>query len=209
MLGFTLLETIVTLVIVSMIVVVLMQALRHSLSLRQRLLHHEQVARMDALQEQWFRDTVTGAIADLPDAIGAMRGDAAGFELVTAAPLSGAGLARVSWRLRGGADGASLVYQDPRWEELEVLRGPLYDARFEYLDAAGAWQAAWEQPSPPGAEAFDLAARDAPSVPPDALPRMLRLHARTAAGELAWLVAIPAHGQPPPMLRLEELGSAL
>lgn len=204
--GFTLLETIVTLVIVSMIVVVLMQALRQSLALRTRILQHEQGARMDALQEQWFRDTVRGAIADLPDALGTMRGGATELELVTAAPLSGPGLAKIRWSLRQGPSGASLVYDDAQWKGLEVLPGPLLEARFEYMDAEGAWRDAWEQPAP-STPVFDEARALIPAE--DALPRMIRLSARTATGELSWLVAIPAYLQPPPLLRIEESGFGL
>lgn len=205
--GFTLLETIVTLVIVSMIVVVLMQALRHSLALRTRILHHEQAARMDALQEQWFRDTVHGALADLPDGLGAMQGGASGFELVSAAPLSGPGLAKIRWSLRGDASGAALVYDDAQWQGLEVLPGPLLDARFEYLGADGTWQGEWQQPPVSAPAAFDEMGAAPAAV--EALPRMVRLSARTATGELSWLVSIPAHLQPPQLLRIEGSGFGL
>ncbi len=205
--GFTLLETLVTLVIVSMIVVVLMQALRHSLALRTRILQHGQAARMDALQEQWFRDTVHGALADLPDGLGAMNGGPAGLELVSAAPLSGAGVAKIRWSLREGEAGMALFYDDARWQDLVVLPGPLRDARFEYLGADGTWQAEWTQPPVAAVLPFDDPGVTPPPI--DSLPRMVRLTATTATGELAWLVPIPAHVQPPPMLRIEESGFGL
>ena len=41
------------------------------------------------------------------------------------------------------------------------------------------------------------------------LPRMVRLSARTATGELSWLVSIPAHLQPPQLLRIEASGFGL
>ena len=92
---------------------------------------------------------------DLPDGLGAMQGGASGFELVSAAPLSGPGLAKIRWSLRGDASGAALVYDDAQWQGLEVLPGPLLDARFEYLGADGTWQGEWQQPPVSAPAAFD------------------------------------------------------
>lgn len=230
--GFSLLETIVTLVVVSLIVVVLMQALQQALSLRTRLLRHERETRMASLQEQWFRDSVSAAVADLPDAFGRMDGTATSLELVSAAPLSGRGLGRIRWTLQPVDGGYALSYGDSDWQQLQVIRGPLRDASFAYLDAQGKWQDEWK----PGGEAslagkaaagkatvvhkapvFDEAPR-AVVVPAgearaiggdvgDALPRMVRLQAITATGELTWLVPILATSELPPFLRPQELGN--
>lgn len=188
--GFTLLEAIVTLVIVALIVTVLMQALAQSLDMRTRLLHHQRQTRMSALQEQWFRDTVASAIADLPDALGHMHGSADTLELVTAAPLGGGGLQRVRWSLLPVEGGYALHYSDATWPDLTVLRGPVFDAAFAYLDAEGQWQSEWEP------------AEDATEEAVEVLPRMVRLHASTATGELLWLVPIAGSPYPPAMLRL-------
>ena len=58
--GFTLLEAIVTLIIVSMLVTVLMNALSQSLALRARMLRLQGEARRMLLQEAWFRDSLGG-----------------------------------------------------------------------------------------------------------------------------------------------------
>lgn len=197
--GFTLLEAIVTLVIASLIVVVLMQALQQSLALRTRLLRHERESRMATLQEAWFRDTVSAAVHDLPDAMGAFRGDPAGFGLVSAAPLGDQGIASVRWALEPVEGGAALVYSDPAWTRMPVLPGPLDDARFDYLDANGEWVDAWEPPEPD------------PDAPPGfhkdlvVLPRMVRLRARTRGGELTWLAPILAEPHPTMLLRPEAM----
>lgn len=195
--GFTLLEAIVTLVIASLIVVVLMQALQQSLGLRTRLLRHDRESRMAGLQEQWFRDTVSSALHDLPDALGPFNGDGTGFEFVSAAPLAGQGIARVRWRLEPVDGGSALAYRDPRWEQLVIVPGPLREAAFEYLDAEGNWVREWTPPDPAdptGAAAGGLAP----------LPRMVRLRATTSTGELSWLVSIPAEPRSPTMLRPED-----
>lgn len=193
--GFTLLETIVTLVVVSLIVVVLMQALQQALDLRTRLLRHERGTRMASLQEQWFRDSVSAAIADLPDAMGRMEGSATAFELVSAAPLSGNGLGRIRWALPKVDGGQALAYGDQGWRDLPVIRGPLQDASFAYLDAQGQWHDEWKPGDAPGAD--------------DGLPRMIRLQAATTTGPLTWLVPILATPQLPLSLRPEALGVGL
>ncbi|MDQ2702910.1 MAG: hypothetical protein M3Y70_08920 [Pseudomonadota bacterium] len=197
--GFTLLETIVTLVVVALIVVVLMQALQQALGLRTRLLRHERDTRMSALQEQWFRDSVSSAIADLPDALGRMDGSPESLELVSAAPLSGHGLGRIRWTLQPVDGGHALEYSDEDWPALPVVRGPLRDARFAYMDAEGEWHDEWK----PG----DEAPREDPATAAGVeLPRMVRLQATTTTGELLWLVPILAAPEPTGFLRPEELG---
>src|SRR5690606_17316776 len=91
--GFSLLEAIVTLVIVAMVVTVLMQALAQSLDMREWLLRHQRQSRTAALQEQWFRNTVSSAASDLPGALGRMAGGPGRIELLTPVPLVGTGLA--------------------------------------------------------------------------------------------------------------------
>lgn len=186
--GFTLLETIVTLVVVSLIVTVLMQALQQSLSLRTRLLRHERATRMAGLQEQWFRDTVSGAIADLPDGFGRMSGTEQSMELVTPSPLGGGGMVRVHWTLEPVADGYALDYDEPGSEPVDVIRGPLHDATFAYMDGAGEWQPDWK----PDDDSLEV------------LPRMVRLQATTASGELLWLVPVFTAPWKPVNLRPEE-----
>ena len=187
--GFTLLETIVTLVVVSLIVTVLMQMLHQALGLRGRLLRYERASRTSGLQEQWFRDTVSSAVADLPDAYGAMSGTPDSLELVTPVPLEGEGLQRVQWRLERDASGYALTYAHDGGPALPVVPGPLREAAFAYLDAEGRWQPEWK----PDEAALDV------------LPRMVRLQAETATGgELLWVVPVYADPRRPTNLRPEE-----
>jgi general secretion pathway protein J len=186
--GFTLLETIVTLVVVSLIVTVLMQMLHQALGLRSRLLRHERASRVSGLQEQWFRDTVSSAVADLPDAYGAMSGTADSLELVTPAPLEGTGLQHVRWRLEGSPGAYALTYAGDGAAPVQVVAGPLHDAAFSYLDGQGQWQPQWKP---------DQAS-------PEVLPRMVRLQAGTAGGELVWIVPVLSDPWRPVNLRPEE-----
>ncbi len=189
--GFTLLEMIVTLVVVSLIVVVLMQALQQALGLRTRLLRFERETRMATLQEEWFRDSVSAAVVDLPDALGPMQGDAGAFAMVSAAPLRGAGPVRIGWSLGDDGHGAqALVYTAGAGDGARAVRvvAGLQDAAFSYLGADGRWRDAWKQEA----------------GKPLPLPRMVRLQATTAAGHLLWLVAIASDGRDPRILRPEQ-----
>lgn len=187
--GFTLLEAIVTLVIVSLIVTVLMQALGQTLGMRTRLLRHQREARVVALQEQWFRDTVGSAVADLPDALGHMQGSRDSLELVTAAPLESRGVQRVGWSLRRNGAGQALHYTGGDLKSVQVIAGPLRNAAFAYLDHDGRWSTEWRP--------------DADSRL--ALPRMVRFQADTTAGSLLWLVPIAVDPAPPELLKPEEV----
>lgn len=193
--GFSLLEAIVTLVVVAMIVALLMQALSQSLNLRSRLLRHQSASLVAGLQEQWFRESVSAAVADLPEALGEPVGTAESLELLTVRTLSDDGiLARVRWSLqRASGEGASLHYSDASWEDMVVVAGPLHDAAFSYLDHAGAWHDAWE-PVPDSEEV---------------LPAMVRLSARTATGPMEWLVPVGADPRSLLMLQPEDPRSGL
>ena len=192
--GFSLLEAIVTLVIVALIVTLLMQALGQSLDLRERLLRHQRLATVGALQEQWFRDTVSSAMADLGDGMGRMTGSADTLELVTSGPLGDGGLQRVKWWLEPTDDGGhALHYADATFPDLVVVAGPLRDARFAYSEGGPEWSERWE----PEATAVDV------------LPRMVRLQATTTTGGLDWLVPIAANPRVPGFLRPQDAASGL
>lgn len=181
--GFSLLEVIVTLVVVSLILTVLMQALAQSLDMRERLLRHQRHARAVALQELWFRDSVSSAVADLPGALGHLRGDATALELLTQSPMVGYGLARVRWELVEADGGVALAYDGPGWSGV-VVPAPLHEARFSYMGRDGTWIDRWAPEIPEGIDPATIAI----------LPRMVRLEASTARGELIWLV--PVRAQP-------------
>lgn len=193
--GFSLLEAIVTLVIIAMIVTLLTQSLAHGLGLRERVLMHQSIARINLLQQRWFRDSVESAIADMPEALGGFVGSDKQMELVSAAPLDGSGLARIRWYLEPTAKaGASrLRYSDETLSELPVVDSGLRDASFSYLDKEGHWLDHWPN-------------NDRPE---DVLPELVRLEARTDSGKLVWLVAVMADAELPNALRPEDVFNAL
>jgi general secretion pathway protein J len=154
--GFSLLEALVTLVILSMIATVMMQSLSQVLDLRERVLRSERDARVAALEERWFRESIGAAVADLPGAAGAFQGDSRSMRFLGLDPLDGSGLAVVEWRIEATPAGARLELRqgDRAWP----LRGGFGAATgFRYLDAAGRWQSRWPPAAEPGAAPADAA----------------------------------------------------
>jgi len=186
--GFTLLEILVTLVIVSLLVTALMQALGHSLGLRNRLLRLQAETRLESLQEGWFRESVGAAVPDAKHAGGEFDGKFDRLSFVSLAPLASAGPARVTWTLRKVPGGSALHYADIATLDWRIIPGPLTDAAFEYLDAKGAWVREWK---PIATEEL-------------AMPRLVRFSANTAKGRLHWLVPLPVERLRPELSRTDE-----
>lgn len=192
--GFTLLETIVTLMIVSLMVALLMQALSQVLNLRQRVLRLQAEARTAALQERWFRESLQGAIADLPDAFGEFDGSPDRLEFVSAVLLDSDGLGRVNWEIVRHAGGVALAHQGPAGERFLVVEGPLVSAEFDYRGTDGEWQPRW---APEGDDR-------------EVLPRLVRFRAEGGRGRIHWIVAVPTDPAPATnLLRPEDQSSGL
>lgn len=192
--GFSLLEALVTLVIIALIATLLMQSLLHVLGLRERVLRHERDARVEALHERWFRDSIAAAVADRPGLAPAFSGDAAGLRLQSLDPLRAQGLTGIDWRLL--REGAALRLEYAEAAERWTL-GPddLGEASFGYLASDGSWHTAW-----PRAGHAD-----------EVLPRAVRLVATSDGRERVWWAHIaPAPGLPPQLaLRMEAIDGGL
>lgn len=180
--GFTLLEAIVTLVIVSLLVTILMQALGQAMGLRSRLLRFEGENRVAGLQEAWFRETVAGIQRDLEEHGGGTLGTRDMLEYSTPSPLAAQGFSGVRWWLEAGA----LLYSDAKVEKVVIIAGPLSEAAFSYLDETGNWMTEWKW-------------KDHKSP-----PKLVRFSARTGQGSLEWLVPIMAEGLDPEELKLDQ-----
>lgn len=188
--GFTLLEAMVTLVIIALVATLLMQSLAHVLAVRERVLRHERDARVAALHERWFRDSVAAAAADRPGEAPAFRGDASTVAFLTLDAVRAGGAAPIAWRLVDANGGREVVYVEDgqRWP----LVGSMFDgARFAYLDGAGRWHDAWPVADQPAA----------------ILPRAVRLTWRAAEGEHQWLANVGPGPALPPVLgnRMEQV----
>jgi len=205
--GFTLLEALVSLVIVALVATVAMQSLFQVLGLRERVLRHEAEARHAALQQAWFRDSVAALVAAPPGPVEGFRGDAAGWSGTTLAGPAGSGLRRIEWRL-DGPPGARLLHVGEAGGEPWPLRRVGDRARMQYLDADGTWQVEW----PPAAavEAAAAATTTATALPAAfALPRAVRLDDPDAEPALLWWEPVTAGpGLPQPLRAMLEPADA-
>lgn len=141
--GFTLMETLVMLVLVSVTVALMFQMLGSYRIARERFIAQSGAIDRQALFEAWFADSVHGlrAIDGSP-----MQGSATGFEAVTLNPLFGSpgAPARVEWALVAMPDGGrSVRYSEDGVERWTLPLADAGQARFAFLDEDGERHDAW------------------------------------------------------------------
>lgn len=151
--GFTLLETLVMLIISSLAVMMLFQALAGFNHSRQRIAATEGVRNNDAVVLGWIRESFRGVVAiDAPgkppkpdDPAAGLRGDADGFTALTIAPLLGpqGTPVKVQWRIESDARGQRLVYEEAGQAPLILPLGGTGGLRFVYLDQDGEAMTSW------------------------------------------------------------------
>jgi len=140
--GFTLLEILVVLVLLSLIVALLMQGLSSLTRFRGHIFSSVERNRAEMMQEYWFRQVVSGVTAD--DKV-RFEGNFARFSGVSQTSLGGLpGAPRsVAFRLIAEGDQLLLLYQEHGREEWVLGRWLEAKGRFEYLDRDGKWTSEW------------------------------------------------------------------
>ena len=189
--GFTLLEMLVTLVIVSLLMAVLMQTLLYALQLRTRILEQQWQQQAVVLQEYWFRSS-SAALApgkkDQPE--GVFSGDRVGFRGLSLAPLLGdLGIPiRIEWRLETEAKDITLRYRQSEDAQGWIIAHWVgIQAGFRYRDEAGQWSERW----PPAGLAVSATE---PGLPQ--LPTAIRLDITRTEAPVLWLSAITGRRDP-------------
>lgn len=187
--GFTLVETLVVLVLVSLIATLLTQSLVYVLSLRERVLDQVDKTRRGSLSELWYRQSVNGTVADLVELDRQFAGAADGFSAITLAPihLDYGVPTRIRWGLSSDADRHALIYTPEDAEPLTVLRWQGAAGAFRYLGHDGEWHDEW----PPR---FGVETRQ--------LPAAVLFQSWQRGEPQLWLTSIPARKEPRPGLRL-------
>lgn len=151
--GFTLIETLVMLIISALVVALMFQALAGFNRARQRVAAIEGVRNNQAVLYGWMRDTIRGVVAVDPasvpghksdDVLYGMRGDSHGFMATTLEALDGEpGLpVEVRWKAVSSDGGTELTYEQTGHRPLSFALG---NARvsFGYLDETGAVSEQW------------------------------------------------------------------
>jgi prepilin-type N-terminal cleavage/methylation domain-containing protein len=187
--GFTLVETLVVLVLVSLIATLLTQSLVYVFSLRTRVLEQVDSTRQAALSERWYRQSVNGTVADLAELEREFVGTADGFSAVTLAPvhLDYGVPTRIRWELVSDEDRHALTYEAEDAEGFTVLSWQGAPGGFRYLGHDGEWHDQW----PPR---FGVETRQ--------LPAAVLFQGWRRGEPRQWLTSIPARKNPRLGLRL-------
>ena len=140
--GFTLMETLVMLVLVSMAATMMFQMLNSYRIAQQRIA--AQAGQMDrsSLFEVWLVDGVRGLRADPAKPF---VGSRSGFEGVTLNPLYGSGGApsAIKWQLRAKAGGGEIAYTEEGKDRWSMPLRDYEGARFVYFDREGQQHDQW------------------------------------------------------------------
>lgn len=126
--GFTLIETLVVLVIAAAITAILMFAFDRVLDIRLRLAAFLEGTDVPTLVAGWFRDSADGLVADVKGGRNRFAGNARGFTGLSLAPIDGKpGVpTRISWQLQFNAasDRTYLRYREGAGDRLTIASWP-------------------------------------------------------------------------------------
>lgn len=180
--GFTLLEVLVVLVLVSLVVGFLMQGFGHVLKLRVYFVGHAEQQQTRILKEQWFRSLVGSVTPAYSEGVDQFQGEKTKITGLTMAALDSRpgvpaplklqlenedGTVELRYRTSGGAEWVLGQWQDA-------------EGSFEYLDKKGDWHTRW----PPGLGVHEQ------------LPVAIQLKVNRALRPTQWLVNIPGRKEP-------------
>jgi prepilin-type N-terminal cleavage/methylation domain-containing protein len=198
--GFTLVEVLITLVLLSMVAAIVFGSLGQVLNARARLRPYLDQSEETALVASWFRQTVQALIADYDTGKNRFTASANAFSGLTASPLlvpAGTPTA-FTWALNydPALDLTLLEYREKPSDSVEIARWSGKDAVFSYYGQDQEWHRVW----PP----TDLAT----STTPMQLPQLVRLGG-LPSGLFPTIVTAP-RGAPVPRPPLPNfLGGAL
>ena len=185
--GFTLLEVLVVLLVVSLISTLLVQGISMVLAVRYRFVDQLNFQQTGVLQSYWFRQVCMGLTPDQPGRGGVFLGTHQQIHGLTLSPLQGeSGMTKqVDLKLEQNAADMVLSYRQGDGRFLELARWPASQGGFYYLDGDGRW---YEQWPPPVLENVTQ------------LPAAVMLKVDRGRGPLAWFAAITARRQPRPLV---------
>lgn len=151
--GFTLMETVVMLLITALAMTLMFQALAGFNRTRQRVAALEGVRDNSAVVLGWLRESIrslaalnmTGLTVKADDPAVGLKGDDQGFSATTLAPLLGAsGMpVAVRWQAETRVGGNRLVYKQAGQQPLTLPLRQTGELRFAYLDKQGKTHSSW------------------------------------------------------------------
>jgi prepilin-type N-terminal cleavage/methylation domain-containing protein len=198
--GFTLVEVLVTLVLLSMVVAIVLGSLGQVLDARSRLRPYLDQSEQTTLAASWFRQTVQALIADYDTGKNKFAATANAFSGLTASPLAGPPGTPTAfrWALKydPAADVTVLEYAEKPSNTIQIARWNGHEAAFSYYGQDQEWRRVW----PP----TDL--NQSAGIPQ--LPQLVRLGG-LARDLFPTIVAAPRASPVPPPLPPSFLGGVL
>ena len=179
--GFTLVEMLVVLVLISLLGTLVIQGTGFFLGQYETVKRNHRESSLAALRQHWFISTVAAMV---PSRLATRRfaGDNRFFEGVTLQPL--AARAGQPIRVRWSIDSGSVLYTEDGAQPWTVLNRHERALGFQYAGSSREWNEAW---------------------PPDGsreqIPRMVRL--RSSDGRILWLARFDLFPEPVPNYREE------
>jgi len=185
--GFTLMEILVVLVLVSLISGLLMEGFGSVLRLRFNVTQQVKRQNIQQLQEYWFRNLVTGIIVNTKQEKALFQGSDTQLQAQSVNTLNApTGVPRkFLLKLETQTDTIILKYSDNDKMEWSLGEWNGQNASFSYLDYEGHWVSDW--PPKMGIEVQQL-------------PQAIQLQIDDNAKPIAWIVAIPSEKNPKPSI---------
>ncbi|WP_395338811.1 type II secretion system protein J [Ningiella sp. W23] len=188
--GFTLLEMMVVLVIVSLITVLMMQGFSFVVGLQDRIRNQLVKTQDTELREQWFRLVTRSFQRGRQSDNANFSADAFEMSGLVLQPLNrGTGLpTKVRWRIEQEGDYSILYYDEAEDEPVVIFEWLNAEVEFRYLNSSGELQDEW----PVEEEEQDIFA-ELPSPP---LPKGIMLIDTSEETDFFWYVSISSNTLP-------------
>ena len=189
--GFTLLEMMVVLVLVSLITVLLMQGFGFVVGLQDRI--RQQLVQIQDLElrEQWFRIVVRSLHRGRTSDQSTFTGDPTQISGLTLQPLSSdTGLpTKVQWILENDGTDSVLTYIEENNEPIALMRWTTEAPEFRYMDSTGTLNETWPPDAADSSLPFGLFQTQSTEV----LPKGIVLFDSSEQTRLFWYVSISSN----------------
>lgn len=142
--GFTLVEVMVVLAIVSLCSVLMLQMLTVFLRGYDQVNRIQSEIILDSMRENWFRRSVKVMVASHDEEFG-FQGEEYEISGYTLYPLIGPGgkLTEVGWLIRSNSSGASLWYTETDFEPMKIANWANASLKFQYRGLSSGWVSEW------------------------------------------------------------------
>lgn len=188
--GFTLLEMMVVLLLVSLISVLLMQGFSYVIGIQERLRNQLVKIQNTELKEHWFR-LVTRSFHYSRNADGAdFKGSPTELSGLVLQPLNGMpGVpTKVKWSLQEDGDQTILYYQQAAEPAVPIIQWREVQPEFRYLNTNGDFVSNWPQDEDDASLLFNFAG---PTAQP--LPKGVVIMDTSQTSQFFWYVSITSN----------------